>query len=192
MTGSGHVKYQENPLASKLHGNSAWKIISFYLLYSQLHIVMPSGHVLIMCMLPCIINDEYIFLSFGKDLHGQSSCHLYMAFQLLQNMASGRVKVKKGTGHVFYTAIPSHTTESVAGRSFLCQNRSRLSVYQCSPNLWQCQVIYQSMLFVCVSVIKGFSQSVGSASSLHLTGFHASDRKGCNSCVLQISLFEYP
>ncbi len=44
-----------------------------------------------------LINDEHIFLSFGKDLHGQLSCHLYMAFQLLQNMASGHVKVKKDT-----------------------------------------------------------------------------------------------
>ncbi len=113
VTGTGHVKYQENPLASKLHGNSAWKIISFYLLYAQLHILMPGGHLLIMCLLSCIINDKHIFLSFGKDLHGQSSCHLYMAFQLLQNMASGHVTVKKGTGHVFYMATPSHATESV-------------------------------------------------------------------------------
>ncbi len=30
-----------------------------------------------------------------------------------QNMASGHVKVKKGTGHVFYMATPSHATESV-------------------------------------------------------------------------------
>ncbi len=32
---------------------------------------------------------------------------------LLQNQASGRIKVKKGTGHVFYMATPSHTNESV-------------------------------------------------------------------------------
>ncbi len=100
MTGSGHVKYQENPLAYKLRAISAWKIISFYLLYSQLHILMPSGNVLIMCMLSCI-NNEHIFLSFGKDLHGQSSCHLYMAFELLQNMTSGHVKVKKGLATYF-------------------------------------------------------------------------------------------
>ncbi len=53
------------------------------------------------------------FLSFGMCLRGQSSCHLYMAFQLLQSMASGHVKVKKGTGHVFYMATPSHATGSV-------------------------------------------------------------------------------
>ncbi len=41
------------------------------------------------------------------------SCPLYMAFQLLQNQASGHIKVKKGTGHVFYMATPSHTNESV-------------------------------------------------------------------------------
>ena len=58
-------------------------------------------------------NNEHIFLPFGKDLYGQSSCPLYMAFQLLQNMASGNVKVKKGTGHVFYMTTPSHATESV-------------------------------------------------------------------------------
>ncbi len=46
-------------------------------------------------------------------LPGQSSCHLYMAFKLLQNQASGHVKVKKGTRHVFYMATPSHTNESV-------------------------------------------------------------------------------
>ena len=26
VMGSGHVKYKKNPLAGKLHGNSAWKI----------------------------------------------------------------------------------------------------------------------------------------------------------------------
>ena len=52
----------------------------------------------------------HIFLSFGMYLPGQSSCHLYMAFQLLQNMASGRVNVKKETGHVFYMVTPSHAT----------------------------------------------------------------------------------
>ena len=36
-----------------------------------------------------------------------------MAFQLLQNQASGHIKVKKGSGHVFYVATPSHTNESV-------------------------------------------------------------------------------
>ncbi len=72
VTGSGHVKYQENPLACKLHGNSAWKI---YLLLSLI-------------------------------------CHLYMAFRLLQNQASGHIKGKKGTDHVIYMATPSHTNES--------------------------------------------------------------------------------
>ena len=46
-------------------------------------------------------------------LPGQSSCHLHMACQLLQNMTSGHIKVKKGTGHGFYMAFPSHATESV-------------------------------------------------------------------------------
>ncbi len=115
MTGSGHVKYQENPLAGKLHGNSAWKIYLFYFLYSQLYIWMSGGHVLIMWKLSCIINDDHIFLSFGKDLPGQSSCHLYKAFQLLQNQASGHIKVNKGTGHVLYMATPSHTNESAWG-----------------------------------------------------------------------------
>ncbi len=74
---------------------------------------MSSGHVLIICKLPCIINDDHIFLSFGMYLPSQSSCHLYMACQLLQNMTSGHIKVKKGTSHVFYMATPSHATESV-------------------------------------------------------------------------------
>ena len=59
------------------------------------------------------VYDDHIFLSFDKDLPGQSSCHLYMPFQLLQNQASGHIKVKKGSGHVFYMATPSHTNESV-------------------------------------------------------------------------------
>ena len=37
-----------------------------------------GGHVLIMCKLSCIINDDHIFPSFGIYLHGQSSRHLYM------------------------------------------------------------------------------------------------------------------
>ena len=74
---------------------------------------MSSGHVLIMCKLPCIINDEHILLSFGMDLPGHSSCHLYMACKLLQNMTSGHIKVKIWTGHVLYIATPSHATESV-------------------------------------------------------------------------------
>ena len=36
-----------------------------------------------------------------------------MAFQLLQNMASGHIKVEKGTRHVFYMATPSHANENV-------------------------------------------------------------------------------
>ncbi len=74
---------------------------------------MSSGHVLITCKLPCIINYDQIFLSFGEDLPDQSSCHWYMACQLLQNMISRHIKVKKGTGHVLYWATPSHGTESV-------------------------------------------------------------------------------
>ncbi len=34
-------------------------------------------------------------VKFGKDLPGQSSCHLYMAFQLLKNQASGHYKSQK-------------------------------------------------------------------------------------------------
>ena len=67
---------------------------------------MSSDHFLIMYKLSCIINDDHIFLSFDKDLHGQSSCHLYMAFQLSQNMASGHVKVKKGLVMYFTWALP--------------------------------------------------------------------------------------
>ena len=61
-------------------------------------------------------DDDHVFLSFGIYLPGQSSCHLYMACQLLQNMASGHIKVKKGTGYVFYMATPSHATESVVSK----------------------------------------------------------------------------
>ena len=113
VTGTGHVKYQENPLACKLHGNSAWKIYFLLSLISQLYILMWSGHVLIMWKLSCIVNDDPIFLSFGMYLPGQSSCHVYMAFRLLQNQASGHINGKKGTDHVIYMATPSHTNESV-------------------------------------------------------------------------------
>ncbi len=36
-----------------------------------------------------------------------------MATHLLQNMSNGHIKVKKGTGHVFYMSTPHRTTESV-------------------------------------------------------------------------------
>ncbi len=71
------------------------------------------SHTLLEVLQGLAMYDEHIFLSFGKDLHGQSSCHLYMACQLLQNMTIGHIKVKKGTGHVFYMATPSHASESV-------------------------------------------------------------------------------
>ena len=55
---------------------------------------------------------ETTMVPFIEYLPGQSSCHLYMAYQLLQNMTSSPIKVKKGTGHVFYMATPSHAIES--------------------------------------------------------------------------------
>ena len=67
VTGSGHVKYQESPLVCKLHGNSAWKFISFYLLYSQLYIWMSSGHVLFTWKLSCIINDDHMGAFYLKN-----------------------------------------------------------------------------------------------------------------------------
>ncbi len=86
---------------------------------------MSSGHVLIKCKLPCIINDDHIFLSFGMDLPDQSSCHLYMACQLLQNQASGHIKVKKGLAMCFtlysqsrYWECMSHLTKSINLVSF--------------------------------------------------------------------------
>ena len=77
---------------------------------------MSSGHVYLSCASCHVyINDDHIFLSFDIYLPGQSSCHLYMACQLVQNMASGHIKVKKkGTGHIFYMATPSHANKSVA------------------------------------------------------------------------------
>ncbi len=41
VTGSGHVKYQWNPLACKLLGNSAWKI---YLLLSLTSALIVLSH----------------------------------------------------------------------------------------------------------------------------------------------------
>ena len=52
-----------------------------------------------------------VYQSFGMYLPGHSSCHWYTTCQLLQNMTSGHIKVKKGTSHVFYMATPSHATE---------------------------------------------------------------------------------
>ncbi len=42
-----------------------------------------------------------------------ASHHDTLAFQLLQNMASIHIQVRKGTCHVFYMVTPSHATESV-------------------------------------------------------------------------------
>ena len=92
-------------------------------------------YILIMCRLPCIINDDNIFLSFDKDLHGQSSCQLYMAFQLFQNIASGHIKVKKRTGHVFYVPTPSHATESVV-LSIQCHFDQILAPCNCCHHPW--------------------------------------------------------
>ncbi len=75
-------------------GTKHGRFISFYLLYSQLY-------------------QSICGFFFAMYLPGQSSCHLYMACQPLQNMASGHLKVKKGTGHVFYMATPSHATDSI-------------------------------------------------------------------------------
>ncbi len=46
--------------------------------------------------------------------HSQSSGHFHMVFdfQLLQNMPSCHIKVKKDIAHVFDMTIPSHTSES--------------------------------------------------------------------------------
>ena len=44
----------------------------------------------------------------------QSSCHFQITCQLLENMPSGHIKVKKGTGHVLNMATPCHTTESAS------------------------------------------------------------------------------
>ncbi len=78
--------------------------------------------------LPYFAVDKYMIsyhLAFG--MYGQSSCHLYMVFQLLQHHGVSTVttpgecsyKIKKGTGHVFYMAkymaTPSHATEIVWG-----------------------------------------------------------------------------
>ena len=38
---------------------------------------------------------------------GQSSCHLYMAFQLLKEHGKWSYESIKETGHVFYMATPS-------------------------------------------------------------------------------------
>ena len=95
------------------------KFISFYLLYHNCLFECLVAMYFIMCQLSCIINNDHIFLSFGMYLPDQSSCHLSMAFQLLQNQASGHIKVQKGTSHVFYMATPScHTTESVDDQYF--------------------------------------------------------------------------
>ncbi len=40
-------------------------------------------------------------------------CYEGAEVEVLQNMASGHIKVKKGSGYVFYMGTPSHATESV-------------------------------------------------------------------------------
>ncbi len=68
---------------------------------------MSSCHVLIMCKLPCIINNDHIFLSFGMYLPGQSSCHLYMAFQTVTKHGKWSYKSqKKGLAMYFTWPLP--------------------------------------------------------------------------------------
>ena len=62
-----------------------------WLIYREMCVCCKKALKLLCTLLHC----DHIFLSFDMYLHGQSSCHLYMAFQLLQNMASDHIKVKK-------------------------------------------------------------------------------------------------
>ncbi len=91
VTGSGHVKYQENPLACKLRRNSAWKI--------------------------------YLLLS--------------LTFTTVTKPDKWSYKSKKGTGHVFYMATPSHTNQSVlvAVAHILIQIDELFPKGQCSVSL---------------------------------------------------------
>ena len=62
-------------------------------------------------------------------------------FKLLQNMANGHIKVKKGTGQVFYMTTPSHATESVRG-GYPISSSLKKGVYPSKlthmPFLWEC------------------------------------------------------
>ncbi len=71
------------------------KSFSIYLLYSQLYIWMSCGRVLIMCKLPCIINDDHIFLSFWHVFTRPVIMSLVHGISSVINMASGHMKVKK-------------------------------------------------------------------------------------------------
>ncbi len=58
-----------------------------------------------------------VLLELNSDFLVQiKNSHCLGITELLQNMASGHIKVKKGLamyGHVFYMATPSHATESI-------------------------------------------------------------------------------
>ncbi len=106
---------------------------------------MSSCHVLIMCKLPCIINDDHIFLSFGMYLTslllpGQSSCHLCMACQLLQNMASGHIKVKKGLAMYFTWLLPVTLMRVWT----ICIPVGTVSFFQCSIKI-KCQSFFKNV-----------------------------------------------
>ena len=66
---------------------------------------VTTGHVLYM------LNTFSWYLA--CILHGQSSCYFHMTCQVLENMPSGHITVKKGSGQEFDIATPCHTTESV-------------------------------------------------------------------------------
>ncbi len=86
---------------------------------------MSSGHVLIICRRPCIINDDNI--TFNDHLirvyiaSHHVTCH--MAFQLLQNMASGHIKVKKKGLAMYFTVM----LLSVSG----CVKHGRTVIFSC-------------------------------------------------------------
>ena len=62
-------------------------------------------------------------------LYGHCSGHLSMANQLLYKMSCVHIKVKKGTHHLFYMAIPCHSVESVVGYIY-CRVTGKQSLQQ--------------------------------------------------------------
>ncbi len=59
------------------------------------------------------IEGKWISQTHGA-LNGDNTVQQFdMATHLLQNMPSGHIKVRKGSGHVFYMSTPCHTIESV-------------------------------------------------------------------------------
>ncbi len=127
VTGSGHIRYKKRRLPYKIKDKSSCQSkLLRYMAAGHIYFISQRHGMLKKCKPIKWMGSGHLFYlqnTFSKclplSLHAYSSGHLPMATQLLWNMRSGHIKVKKGTHHLFYMAIHRHTTESVHAHGFL-------------------------------------------------------------------------